>query len=350
MQTCTGASLYLFWGSGCSVLSQLKYPLIGHIIPRRVTHWPCRSLCLLDTSGATEQHQALKFCLLCARWHLQSTNLSVISFLPPIWPCNMQQALGRAFLLFARILSPAENALRRQGKWRTSTTGSSNTQSSSLDQEMVIWAENRRIRETFISVGDCERKEPIPFQKTSLPGWWLKERRWSSRSQTRVTRNCWVFGHKIKRVKIQLCAEDSTVLWLQIKWAGWWEGMRSSFAQQFKCIAFLTPKKLQEWICLKRFLNIMLILIIQFSASEEHYHLYHQIFSLSYWKYSPVFLNKIFYLRSKHDICYWVHWNQDFKQCLYRINTKLIYSSKYSLRHDNSSLYFLQWNDFHYSR
>lgn len=49
--------------------------------------------------------------------------------------------------------------------------------------------------------------------------------------------------------------------------------MSSSFAQQFKCIVFLTVKKLQEWICLKKFLNIMLILIIQFSASQEHFHL-----------------------------------------------------------------------------
>lgn len=232
---------------------------------------------------ATEQHQTRKFCLPCASWHLWPTNLPIrldfnsfafflLLFLLPIWPCSTQPALGRAFLLFASILSLAEKALHRQGKKRTSTTGISNKQSSSLDQEVAIQAENRRIWETLLSVRDWKRKEPNPFQRIHLPGRWLMKGRWSSKGQTWVTKNCLAFDHKTGRVKTHPCAEHGTVLYLQISWAGG-EGMGSSFAQQFKCIVFLTAKKLQELICLKRLLNIILILIIQFSASQEPFHL-----------------------------------------------------------------------------
>lgn len=82
-----------------------------------------------------------------------------------------------------------------------------------------------------------------------------------------------IFGHKLETVKAQPCAEASTVLQLWINWTGWWERMGSLSTQQFNCIVFLTAKKLQELICLKRLLNIMLILIIQFLASQEHFHL-----------------------------------------------------------------------------
>lgn len=152
----------------------------------------------MNTSLSPKWHQTLKFCLPCAGWHSLPTNLYIrldfnsiacffLLYLWPIWPCSTQPALNSAFPLITNILSLAEKALH-EGKWRTSTTGSSNKQSSSLDQKATIQAENRGIWEILLSVGDRERKEPTPSPKTHLPGRCLIKGRWSSRSQTQATR------------------------------------------------------------------------------------------------------------------------------------------------------------------
>jgi len=65
-------------------------------------------------------------------------------------------------------------------------------------------------RKVLLSVGDWERKKPAPPQKIHLPGRRPIKGRWSSRSQTQVTSNCLVFGHKLKMVNAQPCAKDST--------------------------------------------------------------------------------------------------------------------------------------------